>query len=311
MPLIAASDFWAGCLGAMPLCSMTGFARADGAGHSYRWTWEIRSVNGKGLDVRLRLPAGFEHIELPARERIAARLARGNIQATLNAQHESGIAPFRINQAMLATVVETMKRLGQEIDAQPPTLDGILSVRGVVETADVEQDEAARDALAVAILSVLDAAIEDLTAARAREGKAIAVILLDRVGEIETLVRAAEASPARAPEAIRTRLAEQVAVLLDAAPALDPDRLHQEAVLLAAKADIREEIDRLDAHVAAARDLLSGDRPAGRRLDFLAQEFNREVNTLCAKSNDRALTAIGLELKAVVDQLREQIQNLE
>jgi uncharacterized protein (TIGR00255 family) len=290
---------------------MTGFARADGAGHGYRWTWEIRSVNGKGLDIRLRLPPGFEHIEVPARERVGGRLARGNLQATLSVQHEAGAAQFRVNEELLAVILATMERLGKKVDAQPPTLDGLLSLRGVVETADVELDDQTREALAAEILSTLNVAIGDLTAAREREGKAIVAVLLDRVAEIECLVRLVEASPARSPETIRTRLAEQVAALLDAAPALDPDRLHQEAVLLATKADIREEIDRLDAHVVAARELLSADKPVGRRLDFLAQEFNREVNTVCSKSNDRALTAIGLDLKAVVDQLREQIQNLE
>lgn len=295
----------------MPLCSMTGFARAEGAGHSVRWTWEIRSVNGRGLDIRLRLPPGHEHIELPARERIAARLARGNVQATLAVQQETASAPFRINEDMLAKVVAAMERLNTTIDVQPPTLDGILSLRGVVETVDFGQDEETREALATEMLSSLEAAIEDLATMRVGEGRAINTVLADRLDEISRLVHAAESSTARTPEAIRARLAEQIATLLDASPALDPDRLHQEAVLLATKADIREELDRLDAHISAARELLSGDGPVGRRLDFLAQEFNREVNTICSKSNDRALTAIGLDLKAVVDQLREQIQNLE
>jgi uncharacterized protein (TIGR00255 family) len=290
---------------------MTGFARADGAGHGVRWTWELRSVNGRGLDIRLRLPPGQEHIEAPARERIAARLARGNVQATLTVQQDAAGAPFRINEEMLATVVAAMERLNTTLDVQPPTVDGILSVRGVVEAVDVGQDEETREAVAAAILSSLDAAIDDLAAMRIREGHAISAVLANRLDEISRFVRAAESSPARTPEAIRARLAEQIATLLDASPALDPDRLHQEAVLLATKADIREELDRLEAHIAAARDLLSGDGPVGRRLDFLAQEFNREVNTVCSKSNDRALTAIGLDLKAVVDQLREQIQNLE
>jgi len=191
------------------------------------------------------------------------------------------------------------------------TLDGILSIRGVVEAADNELDEAARTALDEEILKSFDRTLTDLVAMRAREGQAIGNVLGARLSEIARLVRAAEASPARRPEAIRARLAEQVAALLDAAPALDPDRLHQEAVLLATKADIREEIDRLDAHVVAATEMLAEGGPVGRRLDFLAQEFGRETNTLCAKANDRTLTAIGLELKAVVDQLREQIQNLE
>jgi uncharacterized protein (TIGR00255 family) len=204
-----------------------------------------------------------------------------------------------------------MQKIAGRIDAEPPTLDGILAVRGVIEAAEAEIDEATLARLDENILSSLDRALDGLVGARAREGEAIGAVLEARLEEIGRLVRAAEVSPARTPEVIRKRLAEQVAALLDATPGLDPDRLHQEAVLLATKADIREEIDRLDAHLAAAAELLSQGGPVGRRLDFLAQEFNRETNTLCAKSNDRAVTAIGLELKAVVDQLREQIQNLE
>ncbi len=295
----------------MPLCSMTGFARVDGAGEGFRWTWEVRSVNGKGLDIRLRLPAGFDHVEPVARERIAAGLARGNVQAGLAAQHEAGTTHVRVNEDVLAEVIAAIEQVSKRVTAAPPTLDGILAIRGVVETVESDPDEATRTALAGQLIADLDKAVAELIAMRAREGAAIAAVLSTRLDELERLTRAAEASPARTPEAIRSRLAEQVAALIDAAPALDPDRLHQEAVLLATRADIREEIDRLYAHIAAARELIAGGAAVGRRLDFLAQEFNREVNTLCSKSNDRALTAIGLEMKAVVDQLREQVQNVE
>jgi uncharacterized protein (TIGR00255 family) len=295
----------------MPLSSMTGFARAEGAGEAHRWTWELRSVNGKGLDIRLRLPAGFENLEAPARERMGGRLSRGNLQATLGMQSQPGATRVRINDDILAEIIQAMERVGERVDTQPPTLDGIFAIRGVVETVDVIDDEAVRALVAERILTDLDRAVSALLADRLREGAAIATVLTGRLNEIERLVRAVEASPARTPEAIRARLADQIATLLAAAPSLDPDRLHQEAVLLAARADVREEIDRLNAHVAAARALLVEDAPVGRRLDFLAQEFNREVNTLCAKSNDRTVTALGLELKAAVDQLREQIQNLE
>jgi len=290
---------------------MTGFARADGAGAVHRWTWEVRSVNGKGLDIRLRLPAGFEHLEVPARERIAATLARGNVQAALTTQSLPGATRIRINEDVLAEVLAVMDRLGDRVNVQPPTLDGILSVKGVVETVEAEEDEHVRANLGATMLADLDRALAQLIADRVREGGAILTVLKGRLDETERLVREVEASPARTPEKIRSRLAEQVAALLDATPALDPDRLHQEAVLLATRADVREEIDRLEAHVAAARGLLDEGGPVGRRLDFLAQEFNREVNTLCSKSNDRAVTAIGLQLKAVVDQFREQIQNVE
>ncbi len=295
----------------MPLCSMTGFARVDGAGEGYRWTWEVRSVNGKGLDIRLRVPPGFDHVEPAARERIGAGLARGNVQAGLTAQHEAGATRVRINEDVLAEVIAAMERVGERMKAMPPTLDGILAIRGVVEMAESDPDATTQAALAEQLIADLDRAVAELVVMRTREGAAIAAVLTARLDEMERLTRAAEASPARTPEAIRARLAEQVAALIGAAPALDPDRLHQEAVLLATKADIREEIDRLDAHIAAARELIAGDAAVGRRLDFLAQEFNREVNTLCSKSNDRSLTAIGLEMKAVVDQLREQMQNVE
>ena len=295
----------------MQLHSMTGFARADGNAVGFRWTWEIRSVNGKGLDLRFRLPPGFERLDAPVREHTTAHLTRGNIQATLTVVGESAAARIRINQDVLGEVLSAMNQIAERVDARPPTLDGILAIRGVVETAEGEMLAETRDALDAAILSGLVRVLSNLVAMRASEGEAIATVLKARLVELAKLTRAAEASPARTPEVIQARLAEQVAALLDAAPALDPDRLHQEAVLLATKADIREEIDRLDAHVVAAGDLLAKGGPVGRRLDFLAQEFNRETNTLCAKSNDRTLTAIGLDMKAVVDQLREQIQNLE
>jgi uncharacterized protein (TIGR00255 family) len=309
MALRAATASGPGAL--MTLRSMTGFARADGMAAGYRWTWEIRSVNGKGLDLRLRLPPGFDRLDPPARERCARSLTRGNIQSTLSLVNDAPGSRIKINEEVLGEVLAAMNRIGGKIDAQPPTLDGILAIRGVVETADNEIDEETRAALDAEILNSLDRALIDLVEMRAREGEAIGTVLSTRLTEIAKLAGAAEASPARTPEAVRTRLAEQIAVLLDASPALDPDRLHQEAVLMATRADIREEIDRLDAHVAAAAGLLAEGGPVGRRLDFLAQEFSRETNTLCAKVNDRSLTAIGLELKAVVDQFREQIQNLE
>jgi len=295
----------------MPLASMTAFARADGSSGAVRWTWEMRSVNGKGLELRLRLPPGHEVLEAQVRERCTRRLTRGNVQATLSLESDMPAQRLRINESVLADIMAAMERIGARLSVQPPTLDGILSIRGVIESGEEARDPETEAALHKDVLAGLDRALTDLIAMREGEGAAIGSILATRVDEIARLAGEAEASPTRTPEAIRARLAEQVATLLDAAPALDPDRLHQEAVLLATKADIREELDRLAAHVVAARALLAEGGPVGRRLDFLAQEFNREVNTLCSKANDRSLTAIGLELKAVVDQLREQIQNLE
>jgi len=295
----------------MTLMSMTGFARTAGAGHGYRWTWELRSVNGKGLDIRLRLPPGLDHLDQPVRERIGAHLHRGSLQIGLSLQRESSATTLRVNEELLSSVIALMKRVGGEIDAAPPSLDGILAVRGVLETVDAEDDPAVAAALAIRLLGDLDVALAEMVVARAREGAALGSLLAARLDEVERLRQAAEAAPARTPEAIRARLADQVATLLGASPALDPDRLHQEAVLLATRADIREELDRLETHVAAARALLREGGAVGRKLDFLAQEFNRETNTLCSKANDRSLTAIGLDMKAAVDQLREQVQNLE
>ena len=295
----------------MPLYSMTGFARRDGVALGQRWTWELRSVNGKGLDVRLRLPPGLDRLEIAVRERLTKRLTRGNVQATLTLAREEAATTLRVNEAVLDAVIAAMNRVADRIDATAPTLDGVLAIKGVLETADAEDDEATRAAVDVALLAGLDGAVDDLLAARAREGEAIGRVLLGQIDEVARLTAAAEAHPARTPEAIRARLAEQVEALLGAVPALDSQRLAQEAVLLATRADIREELDRLTTHVAEARRLLGEGGPVGRRLDFLTQEFNRETNTLCSKANDRGLTAIGLDLKAVVDQLREQIQNIE
>jgi uncharacterized protein (TIGR00255 family) len=295
----------------MALNSMTGFAREDGSAAGQRWTWELRSVNGKGLDVRLRLPPGLERLEIPARERAGKRLTRGNCNFTLSIQREQAAAALKINEPALLAVLDAMKLIAARIEAAPPTLDGILAIKGVVEAADAEESEETRAALDAAVLAGLDRALGALADARAREGRATAEVLRGHIDSIERLARAAEACPARRPEAIRDRLAEQVRALLDTVPVLDPQRLHQEAILIATRADIREELDRLFAHVDEGRRLIDAGGPIGRRLDFLAQEFNREANTLCSKANDRELTAIGLDLKTVVDQLREQIQNIE
>jgi uncharacterized protein (TIGR00255 family) len=295
----------------MALRSMTGFARADGSAAGARWTWELRSVNGKGLDIRLRLPPGLERLELPVRERAAKKLTRGSCTFALALHRDGAEGGIRINQAALDAVIAAFDDIAARVHAAPPTLDGILAIRGVLETADGEEDEDTRAKLDAALLADLDKAVDALVAARASEGEAIGRVLDGHLTRIETLAKAAEASPARTVEAIRDRLARQVQDLLDAVPQLDPQRLHQEAVLIATRADIREELDRLFAHVEQARALMAEGGPVGRRLDFLSQEFNRESNTLCSKANDRELTMIGLDLKTVVDQLREQVQNIE
>jgi uncharacterized protein (TIGR00255 family) len=295
----------------MPLASMTGFARSQGSAGSYHWAWELKSVNGKGFDLRLRLPQGWDAIEVPARASAARHFARGNVSATLNVERNGALPAVRVNEEVLAALLETIRKIAKRVDASPPSLDGILGLKGVMEITETEESAGERREAEGAVTAGFEAALSDLVSARRSEGAVLARVLEARLAEIARLTAAAEASPARAPEAIRARLAEQVKSILATGEKFDPDRLYQEAILLAAKADVREELDRLKAHAEAAQKLLVEGGPAGRKLDFLAQELNRESNTLCAKSNDVSLTAIGLDLKAAVDQFREQVQNLE
>jgi uncharacterized protein (TIGR00255 family) len=295
----------------MALSSMTGFARRHGVSGPYAWAWELKSVNGKGLDLRLRLPPGFDAVEAPARARAAERLARGSIQATLTVDR-SGVTPVvRINTAVLDAILTTLRQLAPRLDAAPPTMDGLLSLKGVMEVSDLEENEDERHGAEAAAIAGFGEAIAALSEMRQSEGAALARILKSRLEEIAALAQRADQAPGRRAEAIRARLAEQVSALLAQSDRFDPDRLHQEAILLATKADVREELDRLAAHIAQARQLIDGGGAVGRRLDFLAQELNREANTLCAKANDVELTNIGLELKAAVEQFREQVQNVE
>ncbi|NNF77016.1 MAG: YicC family protein [Rhizobiales bacterium] len=295
----------------MPINSMTGFSRADGALGSVSWHWELKSVNGRGLDVRCRMPQGLEALEQKVRAAVSASLARGNCQISLNLVREQDGRAIKINHDVLDALVTAAEGLKDKIDASPPTLDGLLAIKGVVEVAEPEETEADRQALTTALLVSLEAALKDLAGARAEEGSKLHDLLSGQINQIEDLTEQARQSPARTPDMIMARLTDQVAKLVENSSALDPDRLHQEAVMLAAKADIQEELDRLDAHVTAARDLMAGAGPHGRKLDFLTQEFNREANTLCSKANDTSVTSIGLEMKAVIDQMKEQVQNIE
>jgi uncharacterized protein (TIGR00255 family) len=295
----------------MALSSMTGFARVHGVSGSYAWAWEIKSVNGKGLDLRLRLPPGWDAVEPPVRALIAEKLARGSIQANL-AVERTGLAPtVRINTAVLDAVLTTVRQLAPRIEASPPSLDGLLALKGVIEIGDAEENAEERRAAEAAATAGFADTVRALVEMRRHEGAALGRVLTARLESIGELVQRAELAPGRRPEAIRTRLAEQVAALLAQSERFDPDRLHQEAILIATKADVREELDRLSAHLGQAQLLIDQGGPIGRRLDFLAQELNREANTLCAKANDVELTNIGLELKAAVEQFREQVQNVE
>jgi uncharacterized protein (TIGR00255 family) len=295
----------------MALSSMTGFARSHGVSGPYAWAWELKSVNAKGLEMRLRLPSGWDVAENAARAKAAELLSRGTIQGTLTVAREGVVPVVKVNEAVLSAVIDTMRGLAKRIEASSPSLDGILAMKGVVEVTEQDESGDERRAAETAVVAGFAAALEALAGMRRHEGVALGTLLNMRLDEIATLTARAEAAPGRRPEAIKARLAEQIATILGSSDRFDADRLHQEAILMASKADIREELDRLVAHVAQARSLLKQGGPVGRRLDFLSQELHRESNTLCAKANDLELTNIGLELKSVVEQFREQVQNLE
>lgn len=295
----------------MSLHSMTGFARSQRSQGAWRLAWEIKSVNAKGLDLRLRAPSGFDAIEQDVRARISAKLTRGAVYATLTAQRETAAPEIRINEAALASLREAIDRLPASANVRPASLDGLLAIKGVVEiTESADTDEAIAQVHAAALVA-LDEAIAGIAAMRASEGRALQAVLSQRLDAIAQLTGAADACPGRKPDAVRARLEQSLAALVQTSAGLDPARLHQEAILIAAKADVREELDRLKAHVAAARELIASGKPVGRRLDFLAQELGRESNTLCAKSNDPELTRLGMELRVEVEQFREQVQNVE
>ncbi|WP_455272118.1 YicC/YloC family endoribonuclease [Rhizobium herbae] len=295
----------------MPLQSMTGFARREGTCGRYRWAWELRSVNGKGLDLRLRLPTGTEHLETEVRRLTGACFSRGNMQINLNVSASEAGVETVINQNALAAVLSLHEQLRDVIDPSPLRLDTLLSIRGIVDFREPEEQEGERAARDADILAGLRLALADITAMREGEGVALYRVLLEQIDRIEMLTGEIEADPSRSVAVITTRLASQVALVMDAGSMVDQERLYGEVALLAAKADIREEVDRLRTHVTAARDLLKKGGPVGRKLDFLSQEFNRESNTICSKSNAATVTAAGIELKVVIDQFREQVQNLE
>ncbi len=295
----------------MALSSMTGFARSHGASGPYAFEWELKSVNAKGFDLRLRLPPGWDDLEAVAKKRAGELLMRGTVYANLNIKRTGAASTIRINEDVLAAVARVAGELAGRIDAVAPSIDGLLAIKGVIEVVEPESSEAEDKAAKAAAAAAFEQALADLVEMRRREGATLGQILSQRMDEMEGLAQKAEAAPGRKPEAIKARLAEQIAALLDASDRFDPDRLNQEAILIAARADIREELDRIASHVAQARDMIGKGGPVGRRLDFLAQEFNREVNTCCSKANDLELTNVGLEMKNVVEQFREQVQNLE
>jgi len=298
----------------MALTSMTGFADLAGGGAALAWTWEARSVNGRGLDLRLRLPDGFESLDAPLRAAAAKALARGSVTIALRVARAAASGLPRLNPAALDAAVaaalaasEAASRGG--LDLAPMTAADLLAVRGVVEAdsgAPADHPE-----MLAALAVEAEPLLARLAAARRAEGAALAALLaaqIDRVDALTAAARAtAEARAARTGALLRSR----VEAVLAGTAAVDEARLAQELALVAVRADVTEELDRLAAHIAAARALLAAEGPTGRKLDFLMQEFNREANTLCSKSGSAELTAIGLELKVVIDQMREQVQNVE
>lgn len=289
--------------------SMTGFARTRGHHGALGWAWELKSVNGKGLELRFRLPSGFDGVEIAARQAIQGRLNRGSVQVTLSLDDQAQAPTLRINQEALQAISQAIRAMEGVLPMAPPSADGLFRIKGVIEEGDApEADIEARDA---AVTASLGDAIAALAKARGDEGARIEDVLRAQLARVAELTGDARGLASLAPDAVKQRLADQVAKLLDSSTALNPERLHQEAAILAARADVTEELDRLSAHVAQAAELLDGDKPSGRRLDFLCQEFTREANTLCSKSFDIKLTRLGLDLKAVIEQFREQVQNIE
>ena len=295
----------------MTIKSMTGFARTEGALGATRWAWEIRAVNGRNLDLRLRLPLGFDALEPRVREIAMAKFQRGSIQIGLNVKREEGVTAIRLNEQVLQQVLAAADRVREMTGAPPASVEGLLGIKGVLEVAEVSETEAETEQRMAALTASFQEAVGGVVAARVAEGRRLQKVLLDQVEEIASLTHAIEVNPNRSADAIKRRMAEQVARLIEASSTLDPARLHQEAILVATKADVEEELKRLAVHVAAARDLLVEENGVGRKLDFLAQEFNREANTVCSKAGDSTVTGLGLSLKSVIEQFREQVQNIE
>jgi uncharacterized protein (TIGR00255 family) len=294
---------------------MTGYARAQGADDRRRWVWEARSVNGRNLEVRCRVPQGFDRLENPARTAAGGRLKRGNVSLSLVITSEGKSKPLRINRELLAELGSLVEEVRQGTGASAPTADGLLRVRGVIEEEDESaEDEAALAALDKALMRTLEEVLQALANARAGEGKALATVLEGHVDEIDSLCRRAAERAQAQIGVVRERFEGQIAELLGRTPALSEERFAQEVALLVGKADVREELDRLTAHIAQARSLLHEarpDNPVGRKFDFLCQEFNREANTLCSKSADIELTRLGIDLKGAIERMREQVQNVE
>ena len=295
------------------ITSMTGYATRNGAGHGFRWTWDVRAVNGKGLDIRLRVPDWIEGLEAGIRAQISKSAARGNVSLSLRLTRETSESGQRLNTEMVDTIIAAMtevesRAMAAGLALSPASSADIVALRGVLEQGSDEEDNTA---LKAALLAELPALLEDFNTMRRNEGARLKTVLTDQITEVTDLAAKAADLRVRRQDEMADTLRRNLAKVMDAADGVDPDRVAQELAMIAVKSDVTEEIDRLGAHAAAARDLLEAGGPVGRKLDFLMQEFNREANTLCSKAQMKELTETGLALKVVIDQMREQVQNVE
>ena len=298
----------------MTVASMTGFARAAGEQGPWQWAWEVKSVNARALDIRFRTPQGHDRLEMAGREAISKRFKRGSFNLSLSLQRsDSGQddRPVRINRTLLDQLVAEASRYGGRVADEPPRIETLMTVRGVVEPVEASEDEAHVAERMELMRKSLEQALTALDAARREEGDRLKAVLKAQLDELAKLRQAAASADATRPQKILERIKSQIAELLADTKGLTEDRLHQEVALMIARGDIREELDRLDAHIASARDLLEAGDAVGRRLDFVCQEMTREANTLCSKSGDIDLTRVGLDIKAKIEQFREQTQNVE
>lgn len=297
--------------GTMSIQSMTGFAREEGSHDAYSWRWELRSVNNRGLDVRVRLPSGMESFEIRVRDSVGRQFKRGSFNISLNLTETPGLVGYRLNEALLDRVIEIAEMVRGRTQGAPPSAEGLLRLRGVLEPEEPAADDESRRALENAMADSLEAALKKVAETRKEEGARLDSVLKEFLGEIAELAAQARDLAATQPEAISARIRSQLEELVGNETTVPEERLAQEIALIVGKADLREEIDRLDAHAAQAREVMAAGGAIGRRLDFLSQEFNREANTLCSKAQDLELTRTGLALKAVIEQFREQVQNIE
>ena len=295
----------------MTVNSMTGFARSQGTLGDFTWHWELRSVNGRGLDVRLRLPPGFEAIEQPARKTLSSTFARGNISANLTARRTVNDVEIQLNEHVLQQVLAAVEKIRALTNAPAPTAEGLINTKGVLDILDKTESTESQNKKQAELLQGLNQAIADLQAMRGSEGQQLHNIIQKQLEEIQRSATLIKQSAANQPDKVAGRLKQQLEMLLGNETTVQPERLHQEIAILLTKADVSEELDRIDAHIVAAQELLEQSSPVGRKLDFLTQEFNREANTICSKSNDIEITKAGLAMKAAIDQMREQIQNVE